>query len=366
MGFYLRKAFTLGPLRLNLSRSGLGLSLGVKGARLGLGPRGTYVHMGRQGVYYRQFVSPSAVAPPWSENSAPPFQLTTEEGMQEFESADVSQMVDIQAGSLLAKLNRVAQRPDLLPWVLASSAAASLTLWGLGASLWAMGSILLLGFGAALYARHQDVTQGTVVLDFDLEADAAEQFTRLKSSFEQLAGCGAIWHVEAAGETRDWKHHAGASSIVRRNSIRPRFDLPPRVASNLKVPVLAAGQQTLYFFPDRLLVYAGTRVGAIRYHELVVKVGSRQFIEEETVPRDAEIVGQTWRYVNKSGGPDRRFRDNPQLPIARYGTIHLSSPSGLNELFHCSQVNACVEFARALAALELPLSRSLPMTELPS
>lgn len=354
MGFYLRRAFTLGPLRLNLSRSGLGLSLGVKGARVGLGPRGTYVHMGRQGIYYRQFASPSAVVPPSSENSSPPLKQITEEGMQEIESADVSQMEDIQADSLLDKLNRVTQRPDLLPWVLGSVAAASLSLWGLGASLWAVGLTVLLGSGAALYARHRDVTQGTVVLDYDLEADAAEQFARLRSGFEQLAGCGARWHIEAAGETDDWKHHAGASSIVRRNSIRPRFDLPPRVASNLKVPALAAGKQTLYFFPDRLLVYAGKRVGAIPYQNLIVKVGSKQFIEEESVPRDAEIVGHTWRYVNKSGGPDRRFRENPQLPIIRYGTIHLSSPSGLNELFHFSEVNACTKFARALAALEAP------------
>lgn len=53
MGWYLRKAFSTGPVRLNLSKSGLGVSFGVKGARLGVGPRGAYTHLGRGGLYYR-------------------------------------------------------------------------------------------------------------------------------------------------------------------------------------------------------------------------------------------------------------------------------------------------------------------------
>lgn len=53
MGWYLRKAFSTGPVRLNLSKSGLGVSFGVRGARVGLGPRGAYTHLGRGGLYYR-------------------------------------------------------------------------------------------------------------------------------------------------------------------------------------------------------------------------------------------------------------------------------------------------------------------------
>jgi hypothetical protein len=54
VGFYLRKRFNVGPVRLNLSKSGLGVSVGIPGLRIGKGPRGAYVHAGRQGFYYRQ------------------------------------------------------------------------------------------------------------------------------------------------------------------------------------------------------------------------------------------------------------------------------------------------------------------------
>lgn len=55
MAFYLRKGINFGPLRVNLSKSGLGLSAGVTGARIGINSQGrSYVHGGRHGLYYRK------------------------------------------------------------------------------------------------------------------------------------------------------------------------------------------------------------------------------------------------------------------------------------------------------------------------
>lgn len=54
MAWYLRKSFRIGPVRINLSRSGIGMSTGVRGLRVGTGPRGPYVAGGRGGLYFRQ------------------------------------------------------------------------------------------------------------------------------------------------------------------------------------------------------------------------------------------------------------------------------------------------------------------------
>ena len=53
MGWYLKKSFAIGPLRLNLSKSGLGASVGVKGLRISSGPKGAQLNAGREGLYYR-------------------------------------------------------------------------------------------------------------------------------------------------------------------------------------------------------------------------------------------------------------------------------------------------------------------------
>jgi hypothetical protein len=55
MGWFLRKAFRVGPLRLNLSKRGIGASVGVKGARLGVDAAGRpYAAGGRYGLYFRE------------------------------------------------------------------------------------------------------------------------------------------------------------------------------------------------------------------------------------------------------------------------------------------------------------------------
>src|SRR5689334_16721594 len=54
MGFYVHKSTKIGPIRLNYSKSGVGVSAGVRGARISTGPRGTYVTVGAGGVYYRK------------------------------------------------------------------------------------------------------------------------------------------------------------------------------------------------------------------------------------------------------------------------------------------------------------------------
>jgi hypothetical protein len=71
MGWYLRKSFGFGPLRLNLSKSGIGASVGVKGLRLSTGPKGRQLNAGREGLYYRKSLNaPAQPDPPAPEPEA--------------------------------------------------------------------------------------------------------------------------------------------------------------------------------------------------------------------------------------------------------------------------------------------------------
>jgi hypothetical protein len=60
-----RKALWLGPLRLNLSKRGVGASVGVKGARLGVDANGNgYAAGGRDGLYFREHLTSGAPSAP--------------------------------------------------------------------------------------------------------------------------------------------------------------------------------------------------------------------------------------------------------------------------------------------------------------
>jgi len=66
MGWVLRKSFRVGPIRLNLSKRGLGALVGVKGARIGVDATDKpYAAGGRYGLYFRERIgSPRRAAGP--------------------------------------------------------------------------------------------------------------------------------------------------------------------------------------------------------------------------------------------------------------------------------------------------------------
>jgi len=57
------------------------------------------------------------------------------------------------------------------------------------------------------------------------------------------------------------------------------------------------------------------------------------------------VVGQTWQFVNKNGGPDRRYARNKQLSICEYGQIRLTSPE-VDVTFHVSSLATAQLFVR--------------------
>lgn len=359
MPFYFRKSVSAGPFRLNFSKGGVGMSVGVRGLRIGTGPRGHYVHAGVGGLYYRSSIGragdrlgssatqgplqPAPSAPAWTADGV---------RMVEVESGDVLEMRDTSVADVLDDINGKASRTPLgklVGW-------AGLAIGGLAlfANAEAGLTLLALTLPAWLLARWIDSYQRKVVLFYDLEPDARGAYERLTAAFDRLNACAGKWHVAAGGQVNDltsWKRNAGASYIVSKKATTLSYSLPKVVACNVTPPSLQAGIQTLYFLPDVVLVMHGAQVGAVSYLDLHLRWEDSNFIEEGNVPSDAVIIGQTWKHPNKNGGPDRRFRDNRQIPICRYELLHLRSGSGLNELLEFSKGGLCVHFAGAASAL---------------
>ena len=64
MGIFFRKGLNVGPVRFNLSLSGIGISAGVRGLRADINARGNhYVICGRYGVYFRRYLSRNVEIP---------------------------------------------------------------------------------------------------------------------------------------------------------------------------------------------------------------------------------------------------------------------------------------------------------------
>ena len=360
MGFYLRKSISVGPLRFNLSKSGVGVSAGVKGLRFGVSPRGNYVHMGRGGLYYRATIpSPQSQAGSTHRGVAEMPPANSHQPLQEIESGSVAEMVDSSSRELLRELDRKQKLVRRWPVAALATVVVLYVSFGLEWPRWVSLVGLFAGVVGTYVAYKRDVLAKTVVLFFDFDSETEALYGQLHTTAAGLAGCAAAWHIEASGQGHDKKYHAGANTLVRRKRTSIRKIAPPFLRTNIETISISVGRQTLHFFPDRVLVYDRASVGAVSYRDLQLDVKSTQFIETDAVPSDAKIVGRSWKYVNKSGGPDRRFKDNKELPICAYDEIALSSTTGLNEVLQLSKLGPASEFVAAV----VKLGKLLPAVE---
>ena len=363
MGFYLRKNVRVGPIRFNLSKSGIGVSAGIKGFRVGSGPRGNYVHMGRGGLYYRATISPvprsQVHCQPHEQTSPTQPPGTTHDPLHEIESGDVFQMQDSSSAALLKELNSKHRTWITWPYAIVLSTVAIVVFRSSNSIAWLAIPIAVFAFLLALYLYHRDQLRKTTVLLYEMEPSVEQAYQAVHDAFDGVLECAAAWHIGAEGNVRDRKYHAGASTLVQRKTVRAAKGQPPYVKTNLVVPLIPVGKRTLYFFPDRLLVFAANGVGAISYESLALDVSQTRFIEEENVPHDSTVVDHTWKYVNKKGGPDRRFKNNRQLPIALYEQVLFASSSGLNELIQLSKIGLGLKLNQAVAALAACCQQSI-------
>lgn len=190
----------------------------------------------------------------------------------------------------------------------------------------------------ARMAYSYDQLRKTAVILFDMDTEIEALYQSLHNAFDNLSNGSAKWHIAAEGRVTDRKRRAGASTLIQRHGIQLLKRCPPYVKTNIAIPCIPVGNQCLYFFPDKVLVFDLKGVGAVSYAGLQIDVEPTRFIEDGAVPKDATVVDRTWPFVNKNGGPDRRFKGNRELPVVLYEDIHFRSATGLNERIEISRV----------------------------
>ncbi|WP_198031906.1 DUF4236 domain-containing protein [Bradyrhizobium sp. Ec3.3] len=365
MGFFrFRQSFKIiQGVRLNLSGSGASVSLGVRDAHFTIGPHGTRTTVGLPGsgiswTAYQAYSSANRTSLPNGAlpNPGPNEATSLDRSATVISSAPIEQLVASSTIDIAEALNASRSR-----WQLYKA------LIGVLVALFAVGALsivssppvaspiaVLVTAGAAIIlgaiAVH-GLQSNTISLHYDLSSDAAEHFEALGRAFGALSACSRIWRIPLERAEADWKRNAGVSKTVERKLISLRRATPSLVKCNVEFLQVTLGNQTIYFTPDAILVIAGARVAAFRYNDVEIVSRATRFIEDGAAPSDAHVVAETWRFVNRNGGPDRRFSNNRKLPICLYGEIDFKSASGLNERIHCTRVDASEGFASAVIAM---------------
>lgn len=379
MGLSFAKSIKVGAVRFNFSGSGIGMSVGIPGLRVGTGPRGAYISGGVAGFRYRKSLGTPARAS--ARTPAPANQRTDAAqehvalgpnilSTQVHETKDVLELARSNGDELLLSMNEQNRRTPLWPATVLATLVCLFSVFhftrGMADSVTGPALVLLavLAVPLNLWVRWRDKLRRTTVLFFDPDGATNELFERLSTGLKKASGVQKLRSIATTSKYADTRYSAGAGQGMSFGEASLTLGQAPNVVANVPVPILKSGRTTLALYPDRILAFQGHAVGAIEYSRLsAVSTGSR-FIEEEALPRDATVVGKTWRYVNKNGTPDRRFKDNRELPICAYNQLNLSTLDGFDMRFMASRSGCFDTFAESLAALAMAASHALEQARL--
>lgn len=389
MGLRFRQSFKLFPgVRLNLSKSGISASFGVPGATLNIGPQGVRSTVGvpGTGLSYRTQHSFSGGREPQPSTpedrvpvSNPPvpgvppqpspayWQATN---MREIGSASVEQLT---SDSLRELRDMIAEARTQRNEIEADLSQARSLLHSQTSELERRQRSLFRYFYkrriAELEAALPETSAEVERLESWLEAthveikfetgDAAKKaYASLVRAFDALRGSARIWDITSDRNTHRVLERTAASRMLIRDpaivefstSDLVRFEGRPMRFQNVN------GEDILIYPGVAVMPRADGAFALIDLREMQLESNAVQFIEEEAIPPDTQVVGQAWAKANKDGSPDLRFKGNYSIPVCLYGRLLFTSPAGVEEEYQFSNAEAAGNFGRAFAAYQAAIS----------
>jgi hypothetical protein len=377
VGWRFRKSFRLAPgVRLNVSGRGVSATIGSGWASVSLSDRGAIanVHLPGTGLSYRERLT----APPSGEvvpavHPAEPARPLPSSGRVEIQSASTYELTS-EALSQFQKLlvDAATEQQDLdreLSRARPDAAAKSER-----CRRWSDGIVLR----RLMKAKFHEITAGaeeatarlaeleeqrrlaTVATHIEVSEVLRRPFGRLCDAFSAVTESQRIWDTLAVQKTDRFRERTTAEHSIERKAVNFSLAASDLLVCEWKVPRLAnANGGDLYLYPGFVLYRVSSQSFAvIDAREVRLSFANTRFLEEEGVPSDSEVVGETWKKANKDGTPDRRFTNNYRIPITKYAELAFTTASGLNEIYMISNCSAAEKFSNAwhayVAAFELP------------
>jgi hypothetical protein len=373
MALKFRKRMKLFPgFYLNLSKSGMSATVGMRGFSMNVGKKGTYLNTGipGTGLYDRQRIDSGANnsnAPALNPLPQPESQVPIPEGaeIKSFEPELIT-----SEGLYGLKESIISAQKEKADLLIESKKAAKSKL--LAQVLLGFSYALIFGFfipkirqnakdkaQAALEAREE---YETFKLDIEMNLDPSIQndYLILKKSFEDLVNIDTIWDVTSASAVNRAATRSAAGTTVTRTKVifgKGSLDYIATPFEALKFHNANGGD--IFLYPG-FMVMAGrnsTDFALIDFRDLEVEHNSVKFLETDRIPKDTKVIDKTWKYVNKNGQPDRRFKENPEIPIVHYYELTLKTDKGLHESYLFSNPEIADKLCTALNVYKTALQK---------
>ena len=363
-----RKRITVFPgLTINLSKSSMSATIGLNGFNINIGKNGTYLNTGipGTGIYDRTKLNKPVDTPP---------HIHPQSNHDVYNLIDIDNYNIIEIKSLEPKFLTSGEMFGVKKIILESkkekdrlkdediSAERKYILFGF---FMCVSFLILIGlpFIKILINKFKHLRQYSkeirqayinykLDIDLNLDKDIENIYLTLQKSFDDVTHSNKIWSVTMKQNIDRIKARSFASTIINRSQttfIKKELDFIK--TKYAPITLKNTNGLFLYFYPCFLIVISenDNDFAVISYDTIKITQQFVNFSETEPVPSDSKVTGYTYQYVNKNGAPDRRYKYNPQIPIALYYQIYLYSESGLNESYLISNATTGGLFGELLS-----------------
>ena len=175
--------------------------------------------------------------------------------------------------------------------------------------------------------QYKEATEEAKSLIFDVDEELSEleknSFKDFCDAFQAFRSSARTWGIVSSIRNTELK--SSAYNLVNKTSVVLKTGQFRYLSSAYQIPVFPGGERSLYYFYPRFVIRGNNidNFDVYAIDRIDFKYNSTRFIEEGSRPSDAKQVDTTYKYVNKNGGPDRRYAYNPIMPVLLYGDIKI-------------------------------------------
>ena len=413
MGWSFRKSYKAGPIRINISKSGIGYSIGTKGFRIGNGPRGRYVRMGAHGIYYyAKLKDPSDN----QEENTEEFDNHSNDSLTEMnnDNTNLIKLETLTSDSCIGYLEAVVKYKQYVDdlnekynnqksiaqkrrseyekkqndeikkikdkflnetWVfmiIPIIIACCFIPWY---PYYACPVIPVL---AVIYAIMEDNAIGSKVRKIEKDFKPKfrlldQQEKKLDEKYNELLKSHGLiknfteQQIAFLDKLKTLFHNTNVEDeIVCMKPVNYGAyipdecskvhkvcfkDIDPNDLLHRSIPTIKIENRILYFFPQGLLIEENECFFEIGYEKIAISQYADSRTVEKHPKKDAEIVGTFWKHTRVDGTPDRRYKDNPQFFVVNYSGVQIHSNSLLASPIYFSKKGCSENFINELTTL---------------
>ncbi|MDT3740903.1 MAG: DUF4236 domain-containing protein [Candidatus Kapabacteria bacterium] len=357
-----RKAKLFPGVYLNISKTGISTTVGVPGLSINFNKTGTYLNTGipGTGIYDRKKIGNNKSESKNNQtfNFENPNESLQNEIIEDIKSAETEVITSEGLKELKKTLLECYQERNELKKEIENANSKFVT----SSFLLTLSYILIIGFLVKWFKQNKNDKKEFledlklqfencfIDIDINVEEQVDKNYMDLLESYKLLITCSKIWDITSRVSIDSRTTRSSASTVVNRRLVKfgfSNFDIIKSKFDALHFENANGGD--IFLYPAFVIIIdENKQFGLIDIREVECNLHSQRFLEELEVPSDATIIDTTWAKVNKTGGQDKRFKDNYQISICNYGKIELTSKTGLNETYSFSNYGKAEKFANAL------------------